>query len=99
MAAQSNMDKGILMVETQKWYQNAYVWLIIGGPSLVVVASFITLYLAITHPDPAIDDYYRKGIEINKTLDAQGHDMQDESMAPAIQARNHAQTGLKPAEE
>lgn len=83
----------------QKWYQNAYVWLIIGGPSLVVVASFITLYLAITHPDPAIDDYYRKGIEINKTLDAQGHDMQDESMAPAIQARNHAQTGLKPAEE
>ncbi|WP_178055063.1 FixH family protein [Methylophilus methylotrophus] len=83
----------------QKWYQNPFVWLIIGGPLLVVVASFITLYLAITHPDPAIDDYYRKGIEINKTLDAQGQESQSESMAPAIQARNHAQTGLKPAEE
>jgi hypothetical protein len=83
----------------QKWYQNPFVWLLIGGPLLVVVASFITLYLAITHPDPAIDDYYRKGIEINKTLDAQGQDVQSESMAPAIQARNHAQTGLKPAEE
>ena len=83
----------------QKWYQNPFVWLVIGGPLLVVVASFITLYLAITHPDPAIDDYYRKGIEINKTLDAQGQDVQSESMAPAIQARNHAQTGLKPAEE
>lgn len=88
----------------QKWYQNPFVWLVIGGPLLVVVASFITLYLAITHPDPAIDDYYRKGIEINKTLDAQGQDIQgqdthSEAMAPAIQARNHAQTGLKPAEE
>jgi len=83
----------------QKWYQNPFVWLVIGGPLLVVVASFITLYLAITHPDPAIDDYYRKGIEINKTLDAQGQDTESESMAPAIQARNHAQTGLKPAEE
>lgn len=83
----------------QKWYQNPFVWLLIGGPLLVVVASFITLYLAITHPDPAIDDYYRKGIEINKTLDAQGQESQSESMAPAIQARNHAQTGLKPAEE
>lgn len=83
----------------QKWYQNPFVWLIIGGPLLVVVASFITLYLAIKHPDPAIDDYYRKGIEINKTLDAQGQESQIESMAPAIQARNHAQTGLKPAEE
>lgn len=83
----------------QKWYQNPFVWLVIGGPLLVVVASFITLYLAITHPDPAIDDYYRKGIEINKTLDAQGQESQSEAMAPAIQARNHAQTGLKPAEE
>lgn len=83
----------------QKWYRNPFVWLVIGGPLLVVVASFITLYLAITHPDPAIDDYYRKGIEINKTLDAQGQESQSESMAPAIQARNHAQTGLKPAEE
>ncbi len=82
-----------------KWYKNPYVWLLIGGPSAVIVASFITLYLAISHPDPAIEDYYRKGIEINKTLDAQGQDAQSESMAPALQARNHAQTGLKPAEQ
>lgn len=90
--AQSMMHKGTQMTDTQKWYQNPYVWLIIGGPSLVIIASFITLYLAITHPDPAIDDYYRKGMEINKTLDAQS-----EAMAPAVQARNHAQTGMKPA--
>lgn len=91
--ANSTRDKGSQLVDSQKWYRNAYVWLIIGGPSLVIVASFITLYLAITHPDPPIDDYYRKGIEINKTLDAER-----DGMAPAIQARNHAQTGMKPAD-
>lgn len=85
--------------DTAKWYKNPYVWLLIGGPSAVIVASFITLYLAISHPDPAIDDYYRKGIEINKTLDAQAQDGQTDAMAPALQARNHAQTGLKPADQ
>lgn len=96
---QAMPNHGTSLNTDQKWYRNPFVWLIIGGPLLVVVASFITLYLAIKHPDPAIDDYYRKGIEINKTLDAQGYDTQSESMAPAVQARNHAQTGLRPAEE
>lgn len=73
------------------WYKNPFIWLLIGGPILVIIASFITVYLAVTNPDPAIEDYYRKGIEINKTLDAER-----DGMAPAVQARNHAQTGLKP---
>jgi len=68
------------------------MWLIIGGPLLVVIASFVTLYLAISRPDPVIDDYYRKGMEINKTLNAER-----DSLAPAVQARNNAATGIKPA--
>jgi uncharacterized protein len=76
--------------DQKRWWQYGYVWLIIGGPLIVVIASFITAYLAITRPDPAIEDYYRKGIEINKTLDAQQN-----AMAPAVEARNHAQTGIK----
>lgn len=81
-------------METQAikpWWNFGYVWLIIAGPLIVVIASFVTLYLALTLPDPVIDDYYRKGIEINKTLDAQR-----DAMAPALQARNHAATGIKP---
>lgn len=78
---------------TAPWWKFGYVWLVIAGPAVVVVASFITLYLAVTRPDPVVtEDYYRKGIEINKTL---GDDAGVASMAPAIQARNHAQTGLK----
>jgi hypothetical protein len=76
------------------WWKFGHVWLVIAGPVIVVFASFITLYLAITRPDPVIsEDYYRKGIEINKTLDSRA---EDTSMAPAIQARNHAQTGVVP---
>ena len=75
------------------WWKFGHVWLVIAGPAIVVVASFITLYLAVTRPDPLVtEDYYRKGIEINKTLE---DDASAASMAPAIQARNHAQTGLK----
>jgi hypothetical protein len=79
--------------DTKPWWRFGYVWLIISGPLVVVIASFITLYIAITRPDAVIDDYYRKGMEINKTLNAQ-HD----GMAPAMQARNHAATGMKPAD-
>lgn len=78
---------------SQPWWKFGHVWLVIAGPAAVVVASFITLYLAVTRPDPVVtEDYYRKGIDINKTL---GDDAGVASMAPAIQARNHAQTGLK----
>ncbi|HQN66091.1 MAG TPA: FixH family protein [Methylophilus sp.] len=79
------MDKAIKTAWWKKWH----IWLIVGGPLMVVIASFYTLYLAIKTPDPAIDDYYRKGLEINKTLDAQR-----DNMAPAQQARNHAATGI-----
>jgi uncharacterized protein len=76
------------------WWKFGHVWLVIAGPVIVVIAGFITLYLAITRPDPIVsEDYYRKGIEINKTLESRDVDA---SMAPAIQARNHAQTGVKP---
>lgn len=79
--------------QSKRWWQYGYVWMLIAGPVLVIIASFITAYLAITHPDPAIEDYYRKGIEINKTLDAE-HD----GLVPAIQGRNHAATGVKPTQ-
>jgi hypothetical protein len=78
--------------DTKHWWQYGYVWLLISGPLIVVIAGFITLYLAVSRPDPVVDDnYYQHGIEINKTLDAKR-----DSMAPAAQARNHAATGIKP---
>ncbi len=36
------------------WWRHPMMWLVVGGPSLVVVASFITLTLAIRHADPVV---------------------------------------------
>jgi hypothetical protein len=78
------------MKSPQPWWKFGHVWLVISGPAIVVVASFITLYIAVTRGDPVLDeDYYRKGININKTLADN-----PASMAPAIQGRNHAATGV-----
>jgi uncharacterized protein len=74
------------------WWQFGHVWLVIAGPAIVVVASFITLYLAITRPDPVLDeDYYQKGLHVNETLANN-----PTSLAPAMQGRNHAATGVQP---
>jgi len=70
------------------WWKFGHVWLVISGPAIVVVAGFATLWLAIARPDPVVaEDYYRQGIEINKTLDDKAS-----SLAPAMKARNHAAT-------
>ncbi len=85
--------------KTQPWWKFGHVWLVISGPLVVVVAGFFTLYLAVRTPDPVVtEDYYRKGIEINRTLGADRP--ATGSLAPAIAARNHAATGVvaeKPA--
>ncbi len=76
------------------WWKYGHVWLVVAGPALVVVASFVTLYIAVTRIDPVVtEDYYRKGLEINKTLNKEANAA---SLAPAIQARNHAATGVAP---
>lgn len=82
-----------LDTKSKSWWHYGLVWLVISGPLVVIVASVITVYLAIKIPDPVIDDnYYRNGIEINHKLDEQR-----DSLAPAGQARNHAATGIKPS--
>jgi hypothetical protein len=75
------------------WWKFGHVWMILAGPAVVVVAGFVTLYLAVRTPDPVVsEDYYRQGIEINKTLEGK-----ETALAPAVQARNHAATGVPPA--
>ncbi|GKS95459.1 FixH family protein [Acidovorax sp. SUPP2825] len=70
------------------WWKFGFVWMVIAGPAIVVVAGFTTLWVAVVRPDPVVaEDYYRQGIEINKTLQGAPN-----SLAPAMKARNHAAT-------
>ncbi|MEO8021644.1 FixH family protein [Polaromonas sp.] len=75
-------------VVTPPWWKHGHVWLLIAGPAAVVVAGFATAWIAVSYPDPVVaEDYYRRGVEINKTLAAQ-----DKALMPAVQGRNHAAT-------
>ena len=70
------------------WWKFGYVWLVVAGPAVVVVAGFVTLWLAMAEPDPVLDEnYYQRGLEINQTLRAT-----EGAMAPAVKGRNHAAT-------
>ena len=54
---------------TLPWYRHRWPWILISGPALVMVASFVTLWLAMTSSDGLVtEDYYRKGLAINQTL-------------------------------
>jgi hypothetical protein len=71
---------------TPPWWRFPLLWMVIAGPALVVVASFVTLWLALRTPDPVLAaDYYRRGIEINQEL-------ADKKLMPALAGRNHAAT-------
>lgn len=73
------------------WWKFGYVWLVLVGPVVVVAAGFVTLYLALRSPDPVVaEDYYRQGMELSRTRELGDAN----SLAPAIQARNHAATGV-----
>lgn len=82
--------------EGQPWWKFPHVWMVFAGPAVVVVASFVTLYLAIKIPDPVVRSYgHAEQSDTSEPAKVApiGH------MAPAMQARNHAATGvLAPAE-
>ena len=52
------------------WQKEPYVWMVIGFPAAAVIAGIITAILAINSEDGlVVDDYYKQGLEINRTLD------------------------------
>ncbi|MBI5717410.1 MAG: hypothetical protein HZC37_06950 [Burkholderiales bacterium] len=62
--------------ETTPWWRIRMLWLVIGGPLAVVIASFATLGLALRHPDPVLAPQAAAS----------------PAEVPAVQARNHAAT-------
>jgi len=71
----------------RSWWSFGHVWLVIAGPLLVVVASFVTFYLAAHGQDPVLSTQ-----ETQVSPDTAGGN----TLAPAMQARNHAATGELP---
>jgi len=63
--------------ESTPWWRIRMLWLVIGGPLAVVIASFATLGLALRYPDPVLVP------QVTAPTSAE---------TPAVQARNHAAT-------
>lgn len=73
------------------WWRFGYVWLVLSGPAVVVVAGFITLWIALSHVDPLVHD---AALDQHRTPSTQAQAAQHptNSLAPAVQGRNHAAT-------
>lgn len=54
------------------WYRQFWPWVIFGLPAIVVVASFVTLGIALQNPDSVVkDNFQREGFTVNRDLAAQ----------------------------
>jgi uncharacterized protein len=72
------------------WWLEPLMWLVVGGPAVVVVAALYTVWIAATNVDPLID----------KGAPDQTHVVQHQravglSDMPAGQARNHVATPVQ----
>ena len=74
------------------WWRHPMMWLIVGGPGIVVVACIATLILAVVYPDPVVGS---AGMANTERSARQSHAAgpTDATQVPAMSARNHAATG------
>ena len=70
------------------WWSYGHVWLVISGPLLVVVASFVSVFVAFQGNDTVLLAKDESEIAGLRALQANAR----RNLVPAIQARNHAAT-------
>jgi len=80
----------------QSWYREPMMWLVVGGPVLVVFASIATYMIAASRPDPVLErDVPAEAQRVGKPLTPE----QRESLEPALKVRNHVASPLVPADK
>jgi len=68
----------------QPWHREPWPWLLMAGPAIVIVAGFVTLWLAVASDDGLVaDDYYKRGLAINQTL-SRGQDARDLGLTAGV---------------
>ena len=62
-------NNGMATTDTKAWYRQFWPWFLIILPASVVVASMVTIWLALERPHHmVVDDYYKEGKAINQSL-------------------------------
>ncbi len=51
------------------WYREPWPWILMSGPFMVIVASFISAWYALSTSDGLVaDDYYKQGLNVSQTI-------------------------------
>lgn len=77
------------------WWREPYVWLVIGGPLVVVVAGIMTVVIAVKNSDPVLDP--RNMAQSEFMVQSQKAQVAKDNLAnlqPAMLGRNHAASPL-----
>lgn len=97
-----NVGGGVASAKPKPWYAEPYVWLVIGGPLVVVVASIITVTLAVRNQDPVLE---RKPVvtvsaeSLQRLSEAERAAVLSTSLEPAQKVRNHVASPVIPTDK
>lgn len=69
--------------DASPWWRHGMVWLVLGGPAVVVVAALATAVIAVRGADTLVDESVTGSRAARSAPTAE---------SPAMQARNHAAT-------
>lgn len=75
----------------EPWWRVGPMWLVVGGPLVVVLAAIGTAVIAVRGADPVLDKAaYEATLEQARRLQGQQREQALIGLQPAHQARNHA---------
>lgn len=85
----------------RRWYHEPMMWLVVGGPLVVVVAALITVFIAMKHADPVLPRQapaVRVDPAALQQLSPEERAAAELSVMPAGKARNHVMSPNPPRE-
>jgi uncharacterized protein len=73
------------------------MWMVVGGPLVVVMAAIATAVIAVKYQDPVLNKAdYERDLKAAHMLDGKARDVVLFNLLPADQGRNHATTRTAP---
>lgn len=67
--SQAKNQKRPTAVPNRPWYKEPMMWLVLGLPAIVVVAGFVTLYIASSRPETLVNAPHTKiGFTVEKVV-------------------------------
>lgn len=79
------------------WWRVPHMWLVVGGPLVVVVAAIVTAVIAVEGADPLLNKAdYERDLKAAHALRGQAREDALIKLQPAHQARNHAASPVVP---